>query len=148
MFNYILVGNGSFALNLPAGRRVAKRVIRTCENPIYFKIGWEWGIRTPDAGFRVRSLTTWRIPNIVGFYILSHVSQMILRKTVLPCRDLRYFSLNIASLRVAKFSCMTRTSGNRDFVEGTIQLLCLNKRLSKLFVWPIYYFWSLRLFKM
>ena len=26
--------------------------------------GWEWGIRTPDAGFRVRSLTTWRIPSI------------------------------------------------------------------------------------
>ncbi len=26
--------------------------------------GWEWGIRTPDAGFRVRSLTAWRIPKI------------------------------------------------------------------------------------
>lgn len=30
----------------------------------YVTNGWEWGIRTPDAGFRVRSLTTWRIPNI------------------------------------------------------------------------------------
>ena len=26
--------------------------------------GWGWGIRTPGAGFRVRSLTTWRIPNV------------------------------------------------------------------------------------
>ena len=33
--------------------------------------GWEWGIRTPDAGFRVRSLTTWRIPKkkkVAGLY--------------------------------------------------------------------------------
>lgn len=27
-----------------------------------FKIGWDGGDRTPDAGFRVRSLTTWRHP--------------------------------------------------------------------------------------
>ncbi len=31
--------------------------------PLVLEIGWEWGIRTPGAGFRVRSLTTWRIPS-------------------------------------------------------------------------------------
>lgn len=40
-----------------------KKLTLRIQGEFWCLFGWEWGIRTPDAGFRVRSLTTWRIPS-------------------------------------------------------------------------------------
>ena len=52
--------------------------ISPLKNPLFFKSGfyvtngWEWGIRTPDGGFRVPCLTTWRIPSMnIARWIVS-----------------------------------------------------------------------------
>ena len=72
-----------------------------------------------------------------GFYKISDISQMILRKKSLPCKDLRYFSLCIDSHRVENICSYTSVRGVRCFVEETAQLLCLFIRSSRLEVWPM-----------
>ena len=57
--------------------------ISPLKNPLFFKSGfyvtngWEWGIRTPDGGFRVPCLTTWRIPRMYSNSTASHLTWRI-----------------------------------------------------------------------
>ncbi|EKE27597.1 MAG: hypothetical protein ACD_3C00188G0013 [uncultured bacterium (gcode 4)] len=43
-------------------RHIDHTSILTSQFSILF--GWEWGIRTPDGGVKVRCLTAWLIPNM------------------------------------------------------------------------------------
>ena len=84
-------------------------------------------------GARIR---TWECPAERDVLPLDYIP-IIFLKIEFPFRLFKYFSLAIASLRVAYFSGYTSISGTRDFVDRTFPSLCLRRRDMRLFVCPI-----------